>query len=89
MAVAVQFAIGGITMVTRPNDALIVQLCGIEALPVAGDQCVARRMWKGGRHARLRTTQIYLHVSDPQVQADYEAAMAEVKRMLRPGGNSP
>jgi len=58
MAVAVQFAIGGITMVTRPNDALIVQLCGIEALPVAGDQCVARRMWKGGRHARLRTAPV-------------------------------
>jgi hypothetical protein len=62
MAVAVQFAIGGITMVARPNDALIVQLCGIEALPVtgllAGDQCVARRMWKGGRHARLRTAPV-------------------------------
>jgi site-specific recombinase XerD len=35
-------------------------------------------------HARLRTTQVYLHVSDPQVQADYEAAMAEVKRLLQP-----
>lgn len=27
-------------------------------------------------HARLRTTQVYLHISDPQVQADYQAAMA-------------
>jgi site-specific recombinase XerD len=29
-------------------------------------------------HARLRTTQIYLHVADAQVQADYEAAMEQV-----------
>jgi site-specific recombinase XerD len=32
-------------------------------------------------HARLRTTEVYLHISDSQVQADYEAAMLEV--MLR------
>lgn len=29
-------------------------------------------------HARLRTTQLYTHLSDQQVQADYEAAMAQV-----------
>jgi site-specific recombinase XerD len=40
-------------------------------------------------HARLRTTEIYLHVSNMQVQADYEAAMQQVTRRLRlemPGG---
>jgi len=26
-------------------------------------------------HARLRSTEVYLHISDTQVQADYEAAM--------------
>jgi integrase/recombinase XerC len=26
-------------------------------------------------HKSVRTTQIYLHISDPQVQADYDAAM--------------
>jgi len=33
-------------------------------------------------HARLRTTEIYLHISDKQVQTDYEAAMAEIVRRL-------
>ncbi len=33
-------------------------------------------------HARLRTTEVYLHTSDAQVQADYEAAMTEVARRL-------
>jgi site-specific recombinase XerD len=33
-------------------------------------------------HARLRTTEVYLHVSDVQVQADYEAAMREIARRL-------
>lgn len=33
-------------------------------------------------HARLRSTETYLHVSDPQVRADYEAAMAEVAERL-------
>jgi site-specific recombinase XerD len=37
-------------------------------------------------HARIRTTQLYLHISDRQVQADYEAAMVEVdRRLLREG----
>jgi site-specific recombinase XerC len=40
-------------------------------------------------HARLRSTETYLHVSDPQVQADYEAAMAEVaERLDLQGGES-
>jgi site-specific recombinase XerD len=33
-------------------------------------------------HARLRTTEVYLHISDSQVQADYETAMREVDRRL-------
>lgn len=33
-------------------------------------------------HARLRTTEVYLHISDSQVQADYETAMQEVDRRL-------
>ncbi len=33
-------------------------------------------------HARLRTTEIYLHISDKQVQADYEAAMKQVMEKL-------
>jgi integrase/recombinase XerC len=33
-------------------------------------------------HASLRTTQVYLHISDPQLQADYEAAAAQVARRL-------
>ncbi|MDY7076033.1 MAG: tyrosine-type recombinase/integrase [Chloroflexota bacterium] len=35
-------------------------------------------------HARIRTTEVYLHISDRQVQADYEAAMAEIDRRLLP-----
>ena len=38
-------------------------------------------------HARLRTTQVYLHISDPQVQADYQAAMAYLaQRFAAEGG---
>ena len=37
-------------------------------------------------HARLRTTEIYLHISDAQVQEDYEAAMIEVMSRLPLGG---
>lgn len=33
-------------------------------------------------HARLKTTEVYLHLSDQQVQADYEAAIAEVVKRL-------
>jgi len=33
-------------------------------------------------HARLRTTELYLHISDKQVQADYEAAMVQVMERL-------
>jgi site-specific recombinase XerC len=33
-------------------------------------------------HARLRTTEIYLHISDKQVQADYEAAMQQIMERL-------
>ena len=33
-------------------------------------------------HVRLRTTQTYLHISDRQVQADYEAAMVEITQRL-------
>jgi site-specific recombinase XerC len=33
-------------------------------------------------HARLRTTEVYLHISDAQVQEDYDAAMQEVLRAL-------
>ena len=36
-------------------------------------------------HARLRTTEIYLHVSDPQVQDDYDTAMKEVDHRLHLG----
>jgi site-specific recombinase XerD len=37
-------------------------------------------------HARLRTTELYLHISDRQVQADYEAAMEQVSQRLLPEG---
>ncbi len=38
-------------------------------------------------HARLRTTQLYVHVSDRKVQADYQAAMAQLaERFELPGG---
>jgi site-specific recombinase XerC len=33
-------------------------------------------------HARLRTTELYFHISDSQVQADYEAAMRDMARRL-------
>ena len=33
-------------------------------------------------HAHLRTTEVYLHISDGQVQADYEAAMEQVMEQL-------
>jgi len=33
-------------------------------------------------HARLRTTQLYTHISDQQVQADYQAAMAQLTQRL-------
>ncbi len=33
-------------------------------------------------HARIRTTEIYLHISDKQVQADYEAAMEQIMERL-------
>jgi len=33
-------------------------------------------------HRQLRTTEIYLHVSNPQVQEDYEAAMQQVVGQL-------
>jgi len=33
-------------------------------------------------HARLHTTEIYLHISDKQVQADYEAAMEQIMERL-------
>jgi site-specific recombinase XerD len=40
-------------------------------------------------HARLRTTEVYLHVADSQVQADYETAMQEViRRLPLEGGTS-
>ena len=38
-------------------------------------------------HAHLRTTQVYLHISDPQVQADYQAAMLQLaQRFAAEGG---
>jgi len=37
-------------------------------------------------HSRIRTTQIYLHISDRQVQDDYDAAMVEIDRRLFPEG---
>lgn len=33
-------------------------------------------------HARLKTTELYIHLSDPEVQASYEAAMVEITRRL-------
>jgi site-specific recombinase XerD len=40
-------------------------------------------------HARLRTTEVYLHISDQQVQADYEAAMRVVDARLTPQAGQP
>jgi site-specific recombinase XerC len=37
-------------------------------------------------HSRLRTTEVYIHISDQQVQSDYEAAMAVITRRLGQGG---
>lgn len=39
-------------------------------------------------HARLRTTELYIHVSDGQVQADYQAAMERLAQRLGPAGGS-
>ncbi len=40
-------------------------------------------------HARLHTTQIYLHIADPQVQADYQAAMRQLApRLALEGGDA-
>ena len=33
-------------------------------------------------HARIRTTETYLHIADQQVQADYEAAMEQIMERL-------
>jgi site-specific recombinase XerD len=40
-------------------------------------------------HARLRTTQVYLHISDSQVQEDYQAAIREVLRRMPLEGGRP
>ena len=37
-------------------------------------------------HVRLRTTQVYIHISDGQVQADYDAAMGQIVQRLPPKG---
>jgi site-specific recombinase XerD len=37
-------------------------------------------------HAQLETTEVYLHISDRVLQADYEAAMQEVYRRFELGG---
>ena len=39
-------------------------------------------------HKRLRTTQLYIHISDCQVQADYEAAIAELSQRLSLDGGA-
>jgi site-specific recombinase XerD len=33
-------------------------------------------------HARLKSTEVYLHISDAQAQADYQAAMVEIMKIL-------
>jgi site-specific recombinase XerC len=33
-------------------------------------------------HARLKSTEVYLHISDAQAQADYQAAMIEIMQVL-------
>ena len=33
-------------------------------------------------HSQLKSTEVYLHISDPQVQADYETAMFEISALL-------
>ena len=37
-------------------------------------------------HARLRTTELYLNISDKQVQDDYEAAIEQVMERLSLAG---
>ncbi|MCB8989818.1 MAG: tyrosine-type recombinase/integrase [Ardenticatenaceae bacterium] len=37
-------------------------------------------------HVRIRTTEVYLHISDTQTQADYQAAMAVLAERLAGGG---
>ena len=37
-------------------------------------------------HQRIRTTQLYIHISNRKVQADYEAAMAQVMEQFAPEG---
>ena len=39
-------------------------------------------------HVRLRTTQLYLYISDPRVQTDYEAAMEQVMQRLSLDGGA-
>ncbi len=40
-------------------------------------------------HSRLRTTELYLHITNSQVQADYKAAMEQVtQRLLLKGGDA-
>jgi site-specific recombinase XerD len=36
-------------------------------------------------HARIRTTQVYIHISDSLVQDDYQAAMEQINRRLTTG----
>lgn len=40
-------------------------------------------------HVRLRTTETYLHISDGQAQADYQAAMTVLTERLSLGGGEP
>ena len=40
-------------------------------------------------HASLQTTEIYLHISDSQVQEDYQAAIQEVLWRLPLRGGQP
>jgi len=39
-------------------------------------------------HERLRTTQIYVHISNARVQADYETAIAAIEAQLSPQGGA-
>jgi site-specific recombinase XerD len=38
-------------------------------------------------HTRIRTTQVYLHISDRKLQTDYEAAMDQIDTLLPEGGS--
>jgi site-specific recombinase XerC len=40
-------------------------------------------------HARLQTTELYLHISDSQVQQDYEAAIRQISRKIPLEGMLP